>query len=84
MTSQYIFNGVEYYKDIFENQEKDAAFEKVKHSLDLYSFGLILYGILEHNIEIQYSSKYKKYRDFVNKIYKYENPKNALVDFQSI
>jgi len=72
------------YKDIFENQEQDAAFEKVKHGLDLYSFGLILYGILEHNIHIQHSSNYEKYREFVNKIYKYENPEKALTDFKSI
>jgi len=82
--SQYIFNGLEYYKQIFQSNPHDVAFEKVKHSLDLYSFGLILYGILEHNENIQNDSKYHGYQEFVNKIYKYENPREALIDFQSI
>ena len=84
ISSKYIFDGIEYYKSIFENQDQYYAFEKVKHSMDLYSFGLILYGILEHNAHVNYSSKYEKYRDFVNKIYKYDNPSKALADFQSI
>lgn len=83
-SSQYIFDGLNYYKEIFSNLPEDAAFEKVKHGLDLYSFGLILYGILEHNIHLQKSSNYQKYRDFVNKIYKYENPEKAIIDFQTI
>jgi serine/threonine protein kinase len=83
-SSQYIINGTEYYKNIFQSMPTDAAFEKVKHSLDLYSFGLILYGILEHNKNLQYYSKYNKYREFVENIYKYDNPKKALYDFQSI
>lgn len=82
--SQYIFNGLEYYKQIFQSSSHDVAFEKVKYSLDLYSFGLILYGILEHNKNIQYDLNYYLYEEFVNKIYKYENAKQALIDFQSI
>jgi serine/threonine protein kinase len=80
-TSQYILDGIEYYKDIFENMPEDAAFEKVKHGLDVYSFGLILYGILEHNPRLQHHTKY---HEFVNQIYRYENPKKALADFKSI
>ena len=84
ISSQYIFNGLKYYKEIFQSNPHDVAFEKVKNSLDLYSFGLILYGILEHNKNIQNDSKYNLYQEFVNKIYKYENPIEALIDFQSI
>jgi hypothetical protein len=80
-SSQYILDGIEYYRDIFEKIPEDAAFEKVKHGLDLYSFGLILYGILQHNPRLQNDAKY---REFVNQIYRYENPKKALADFQSI
>ena len=83
-SSQYIINGVQYYKEIFESMEEDAAFERVKHGLDLYSFGLVLYGILQHNRNLQYYSKYHKYMDFVNKIYKYEDPKKALEDFMQL
>jgi len=82
--SQYILNGVDYYKEIFNSMPETAAFERVKHGLDLYSFGLILYGILEHNAHLQHNSKYQKYREFVEKIYKYENPQKALYDFQAI
>jgi len=83
-SSKYIFDGIEYYKQIFASTEPEKAFQQVKHGLDMYSFGLILYGILEHNKNLQYYSKYNKYMDFVNKIYKYENPQKALEDFQSI
>jgi len=83
-SSQYILNGVKYYKEIFDSIPQDAAFERVKHGLDLYSFGLILYGILEHNYNLQSNSKYNKYSEFVQNIYKYENPEKALYDFQSI
>jgi serine/threonine protein kinase len=83
-SSQYISNGVAYYKNIFKSIPEDAAFERVKHGLDLYSFGLVLYGILEHNQHLQHNSKYNKYREFVENIYKYENPKKALYDFQTI
>jgi len=83
-SSKYILNGTEYYKQIFASTDQETAFQQVKHGLDLYSFGLILYGILEHNKNLQYCSKYHKYMDFVNKIYKYENPQKALEDFQSI
>jgi serine/threonine protein kinase len=83
-SSKYILNGIEYYKQIFASMEQEKAFEYVKHGLDLYSFGLILYGILEHNRHLQYHSNYHKYMDFVNKIYKYQNPQKALEDFQSI
>jgi len=82
--SQYIYDGLDYYKQIFADLPEDAAFEKVKHGLDLYSFGAILYGILEHNLHLQHSPKYAKYKEFVNKIYKYENPAKALSDFQKI
>jgi hypothetical protein len=65
--------------------KEDSEMEgRTKYSLDLYSFGLILYGVLEHNTYIHYDSKYYLYQDFVNKIYKYENAKQALIDFQSI
>jgi serine/threonine protein kinase len=83
-TSQYLLDGVEYYKKIFEEERsQERAFNKVKNGLDLFSFGAVLYGILQHNTEVKSSKKYEDYVNFVNDMYK-ETPRNAVKQFRKI
>ena len=83
-TSQYLLDGVEYYKKIFEEEgSQERAFNKVKDGLDLFSFGVVLYGILQHNTHVKSSKKYEEYVDFVNDMYKH-TPRIIVKQFRKI
>jgi serine/threonine protein kinase len=82
--STYVETSLYYYYSLFEKMSASHIEEKVKSTFDLYHFGLVLYGVLQHNPILQSSPKYTRYLDFVNQIYRFKNPQTALRKFMSI
>lgn len=74
ITSQYADHMIDYYTSLFKQPMKET-FDKVKHSLDLCAFGMILYGIMRRNPLIH------KYHFFIMNLYKMKNAKTALNAF---
>jgi serine/threonine protein kinase len=80
--SQYIYDAIDYYQQQFDlDHNEKYTFNRIKYTFDLFTFGLILYGILEHNSVIRKSNQFDKYNSFVHRIYKYNSAKEALADF---
>ena len=82
---QYIYDAIDYYQEQFNSDsDEKTTFNRVRYTFDLFTFGLILYGILQHNPFIKKSKQFDKYRLFVNNIYKHNNAKEALLEFESL
>lgn len=76
-TSRYADQMIDYYRPLFETP-MDKTFERVKHSLDLCAFGMILYGIMLRNPFIS-----KKHQYFIMNLYKMKSAAEALKRFKS-
>lgn len=72
LTSVYADAVIEYYTELFKNTLEET-FDRIKDSLDLCSFGFILYGIMLRNPNIK-----KEHSGFIMNIYKLKNAKVAL------
>jgi len=82
--SSYFEKSIEYYTSMFAKLGRIKSKERVRQTMDQYNFGLVLYGILQHNRILQSSPKYASYLDFVNRIYKFENPQKAVRAFKTL
>lgn len=82
--STYIDESVEYYTHLIDTIGESKMKQKVKATLDQYSFGLILYGILQNNTTLQKCKKYNSYVEFVKEIYRFDTPQKALRKFMSL
>jgi serine/threonine protein kinase len=80
LTSRYATNMMQYYSELFKTMTLQAVFEKVKFSLDLCAFGMVLYGILLRNGNINKT----KYSDFIMNLYKEPNATVALQKFLNL
>jgi len=75
-TSQYADHMIDYYTSLFQHPMEET-FEKMKYSLDLCAFGMILYGIMRRNPLIH------KHHHFIMNLYKMKNAKVAWNAFTS-
>ena len=82
--STYIDESVEYYTHLVETIGESKTKKKVKATMDQYSFGLVLYGILQHNPTLHLCKKYNSYLEFVKEIYRFDTPQKALRKFMSL
>ena len=73
ITSQYADQMIDYYTSLFQHP-MEKTFDKVKYSLDLCAFGMILYGIMRRNPLIHK-------HHFIMNLYKMKNAKMALNAF---
>jgi serine/threonine protein kinase len=80
LTSRYATNMMQYYSELFKTMSLEAVFEKVKLSLDLCAFGMVLYGILLRNGNINKT----KYSHFIMDLYKEPNATVALQKFLNL
>jgi serine/threonine protein kinase len=76
-SSQYADQMIEYYQPLFKTPIHET-FKKVKNSLDLCAFGMILYGIMQRNPFIS-----KKHHFFIMNLYKMKSAAEALKRFKS-
>ena len=77
LTSVYANNMIGHYNTLFQENTMEETFKKVKHSLDLCAFGMILYGIMLRNPFI------KNHHSFIMNLYKMKNAKIALKQFKT-
>ena len=78
LTSRYADGMIAYYTQLFKDHNLEETFDKVKDSLDLCAFGMILYGIMMRNPSIP-----KKHHLFILTLYKMKNAATALKLFHS-
>ena len=83
--SRYAAGMVDYYNGLFaQDPDPRSVFEKVKLSLDLCAFGMILNGILANTKNPILRGSSAKYRDFVSGLYLRSDAKSALDAFQTL
>ena len=63
-TSEYANQLIAYFSNLFQNHSTSEVFEKTKNSLDVATFGFILYGAMKRNPAIS------RYRNFIMNMYK--------------
>ena len=80
LTSAYADNINAYYSDLFAKMSVEDTLQRVKYSLDLCAVGMILYGILMRNKNIQR----EKHRPFIMNLFKMKDAAAALRAFRSL
>ena len=80
----YIEESLEYYTRLIDELGESKMKNKVKVTMDQYTFGLVLYGILQHNPTLQKCKKYNSYLEFVKEIYRFDTPQKALKKFMPL
>jgi hypothetical protein len=78
MTSEYADNMIAYYSELFAKYSAEEAFNIVKYSLDLCAFGMVLYGILMRNRNINKS----KHAPFIMGLFRMKDAATALREFK--
>jgi serine/threonine protein kinase len=74
--SEYGYQMIVYFSDLFKENSTEETFEKVKYQLDVATFGMLLHGIIMRNPNLE------KYKDRVMKFYKLD-ASSALRLFKS-
>jgi serine/threonine protein kinase len=82
--STYIEESLEYYTHLLDTIGESKMKNKVKATMDQYTFGLVLYGVLQHNSALQKCKKYNLYLEFVKEIYRFDTPQKALKKFMTL
>jgi serine/threonine protein kinase len=74
--SEYAYQMIVYFSDLFKVSSTEEVFEKVKYQLDVATFGMLLHGIIMRNPNLE------KYKTRVMQLYKLD-ASSALKLFKS-